>query len=132
MRRLSEVERGKVLFDCICEDVERQLNPDGDECPDCGGEGYIFDCFDGLCFDAESGCDDCMRRCPECARYKHACLKAVRLEVIKAGDVDIAREWLKSVGRWSNDITTERIKAELESGRAALAQSDDASRKREV
>jgi hypothetical protein len=38
-----------------------------DECPCCGGEGFIFDCFDGFCADADMGCDDCTRPCPECA-----------------------------------------------------------------
>lgn len=39
-----------------------------DECPCCGGEGVIFDCFDGFCEDAEYGCDDCTRPCPECTK----------------------------------------------------------------
>ena len=44
--------------------------PDDDngECWRCGGEGYVFECFDGYCLDAEVGCDDCTRRCPECVR----------------------------------------------------------------
>jgi hypothetical protein len=38
-----------------------------DECPICGGEGFTFDCFDGLCEDAYWGCDDCVRTC-ECQK----------------------------------------------------------------
>lgn len=38
-----------------------------DTCPCCGGDGYIFDCFDGFCENADIGCDDCTRPCPECA-----------------------------------------------------------------
>lgn len=38
------------------------------ECSHCGGEGFIFECFDGFCEDADVGCDDCTRPCPECSR----------------------------------------------------------------
>ena len=40
------------------------------ECHQCDGEGFVWDCFDGFCVSAEGGCDDCTRRCPECARRK--------------------------------------------------------------
>lgn len=43
---------------------------DTGECWNCGGEGFIADCFDGFCEDAESGCDDCTRPCPECRPRK--------------------------------------------------------------
>ncbi len=41
---------------------------DGDwiECWQCGGEGCLYDCIDGQCMDAESGCDDCEMRCDIC------------------------------------------------------------------
>lgn len=37
-------------------------------CPWCGGEGFVFDCFDGCCEDCDVGCDDCTRDCPECTQ----------------------------------------------------------------
>lgn len=40
------------------------------DCYQCGGEGFVWDCFDGFCVNAEDGCDDCTRACPECARRK--------------------------------------------------------------
>lgn len=41
-------------------------DPD-DSCPNCGGEGYVYDCFEEYaCVDPESGCDLCMRRCDWC------------------------------------------------------------------
>ena len=40
------------------------------ECWRCGGEGFVFECLDGFCEDAEVGCDDCTRPCPECRRHK--------------------------------------------------------------
>lgn len=38
-----------------------------DCCPNCGGEGYVFNCQDEIgCVDPEGGCDLCMRRCGWC------------------------------------------------------------------
>ncbi len=42
---------------------------DDDTCQRCGGEGVVFECFDGFCEDADVGCDDCTRPCPECQRH---------------------------------------------------------------
>ena len=114
--------RGKIMLDMIMEDVERQLNPNDDDCWHCGGEGYTHDCFDGFCEMAEEGCEDCSRRCPECAIHKANVAKAVREEVIKSGDVDIATAWLKHIGRWRDDITPERVREELD--RAASPQPE--------
>lgn len=43
------------------------LDDDG-TCWRCGGDGFIFECFDGFCLDADVGCDDCTRPCPICSR----------------------------------------------------------------
>jgi hypothetical protein len=38
-----------------------------DTCPNCGGEGVVYDCFEEwACVDPESGCDLCARRCDWC------------------------------------------------------------------
>jgi hypothetical protein len=37
-----------------------------DDCWQCGGEGWIADCFDDLCVNAEDGCELCMCRCDIC------------------------------------------------------------------
>lgn len=50
------------LADCV----------DEDDCPNCGGEGVIYDCLDGFCEDAESGCELCERRCDWCSPVKAA------------------------------------------------------------
>ena len=44
------------------------LNDDGTEgeCWQCGGEGYLYDCFDGMCEYADDGCEDCAKRCDSC------------------------------------------------------------------
>lgn len=39
---------------------------DDDGCPNCDGSGFIYDCFDGLCLDADAGCDKCEIRCDLC------------------------------------------------------------------
>lgn len=37
-----------------------------DCCQCCGGEGFVFECFDGCCEDYMVGCDQCTEPCPEC------------------------------------------------------------------
>jgi hypothetical protein len=39
-----------------------------DECSLCGGDGFVFECFDGCCLDCDIGCDDCTHPCPECSK----------------------------------------------------------------
>lgn len=37
------------------------------DCPNCGGESFIYDCEEEwACVDPEGGCDLCMRRCDWC------------------------------------------------------------------
>lgn len=113
------MERGEALLDAITDDVMRSLNPNDDDCWHCGGEGYTHDCFDGFCEMAEEGCEDCSRQCIECAIYNGKVAKAVREEVIKTGDVDTAIAWLKSIGRWNDTITRDRVADELAKASAA-------------
>ena len=41
---------------------------DDDSCWQCGGEGFVANCFEEYaCVDPESGCDLCTRRCDVCA-----------------------------------------------------------------
>ena len=115
-----ETDRGELLLGFIYEEVDRRLNPDDDECWYCGGEGETYDCFDGLCADAEFGCEECTRPCPECRLHAGRRAKAIREEVIKAGDPDVATAWLKSIGRWRDDITSEQVMQELADAKALL------------
>lgn len=40
---------------------------DDDCCYECGGEGFVSDCFEEwACLDPEYGCDFCTHRCPLC------------------------------------------------------------------
>ncbi len=41
---------------------------DADECPNCGGEGWVSGCFEEwVCRCPDEGCERCMRRCDWCA-----------------------------------------------------------------
>jgi hypothetical protein len=123
----SSTDRGRLLLDAIEDDVAHELNPSGDECWHCGGDGYIHDCFDGFCECADYGCEDCTRRCPECVIYRGQFAKAVRLAVIDSDDVDIAIAWLKDIGRWNDGINVEQVRDELTKMRAAAAAEAKAS-----
>jgi len=50
----------------VSEEIDYQIDGPEVECWQCAGEGVIYSCFDGLCVDAEEGCDDCARRCDIC------------------------------------------------------------------
>lgn len=114
------MDRGQRMLDAIYDDVDQHLNPNGDECWHCGGDGFIHDCIDGFCYDSEIGCEDCTRKCPECLKLKRDRAKAVREAVVVSGDVELAAAWLKSIGRWTDDITMERIGAELDAAKRAM------------
>jgi len=57
--KLSEEEREQMLDHM---DFETE-----DQCPNCGGEGVVYCCFEEFaCIDPESGCEYCERRCDWC------------------------------------------------------------------
>lgn len=124
----NNVDRGEALLDAIYDEVDYHLNPNNDVCWNCGGDGVLYDCIDGSCFDAESGCELCSRPCPECHIYAAKRAKAVREEVIKSGDTDIAIAWLKQIGRWHDGLSRQMVQAELEKAAdlAILAERGDA------
>lgn len=105
---------GGPAYDALVDEIDHELNPGNEECWHCGGEGYTFDCIDGCCIDAESGCEDCARRCIECATHERNRLKAIRESVIKTNNIDLAIAWLITIGRWRADITREQVQAELD------------------
>lgn len=103
--------RGERILEAIEDEVLQHLNPSGEDCPECGGDGYIYDCFEEwACIDPEGGCSECARRCLWCAELRRDRLRAVREEVVKLDDPDVAVAWLKQVGRWRDDITVEKVK----------------------
>ena len=116
MKKLSakDIERGERLLEAIYDEVDQRLNPNNEECWHCGGEGETYDCIDGCCVDAESGCADCARQCPECRINAGARAKAIRIEVIKSDDIAIAVAWLKEIGRWNDSITLDQVRAAIQ------------------
>ena len=119
------VTRGERILDAIEEEVIQRINPSGEDCPECGGDGYTYDCFEEwACIDPESGCEECSRRCLGCAEMKRDRLKGVREEVVKLADVEVATAWLRSIGRWHDGITDDQVKAELDKAASALTQAD--------
>jgi hypothetical protein len=113
--------RGERILEVIEDEVIQRLNPSGEDCWYCGGEGATYDCIDGCCADPESGCEMCARSCAECRIFERDRLKAVREEVVKSGDIDTAIAWLKSIGRWRDNITRDQVREELEIAVAKLA-----------
>jgi hypothetical protein len=57
-----------------------------DDCYECGGEGFVADCFEEwACLDPEYGCDLCTRRCQLCnPRPRNPELDAVLTEALAA------------------------------------------------
>lgn len=115
------LERGEAILSAIYDDVDHRLNPEGHECWNCDGLGYTYDCIDEFCAQAEYGCPTCERRCPECAIFAGNRAKAIRLQVIELGDIDVAAAWIKERGRWHDGITETQIRDELSKARTASA-----------
>jgi hypothetical protein len=113
------LDRGEVLLEFIEDEVRQRLNPDDEDCWNCGGEGYTADCIDGCCADAESGCELCSRDCVECKINEITFKKCVRIEVLRTLDLDIAIAWLKSRDKWSDGFTRNDVLLNLHSGRVA-------------
>lgn len=118
------VERGERLLDLIYDEVDQKLNPTGEDCWFCSGEGETYDCIDGCCVDAEYGCAECASPCPECRVYAGQRAKAIREEVIRSNDLDIAVAWIKSVGRWQDDTTIEDVRQQMAAARDVIAQAE--------
>lgn len=117
---MGETKRAEELLAAIYDEVELRLNPGDEDCWNCGGEGVVHDCFDGCCDDSEFGCDVCTRECPECVIFKYQRAKAVREEVIRSNDPDLAIAWLKEIGRWNDGISREEVISQLRQANDSL------------
>lgn len=116
----TDLETGESALSMIADEIDREMNPNNEECWYCSGEGETFDCIDGCCANAEDGCYICRRVCPECLYTKAERAKKLRYSVIELGNVYVAAAWIKSVGRWNDDITAERIMDEMEKCRVEI------------
>lgn len=57
------VSHGQSMDEAAADNFGLTADDLDEECSECGGEGFIFDCFDGCCANADIGCDDCTRLC---------------------------------------------------------------------
>jgi hypothetical protein len=59
-------KHGTLCGSCLADDYD-DFDQGDDRCYECGGEGFVSDCFEEwACVDPESGCDLCTRRCDVC------------------------------------------------------------------
>lgn len=91
---------------------------DGEECWHCGGEGFIHDCIDGCCEDAEYGCELCAQQCVECALRTRDKARKDRVAILRTIDVELAVGWAVITGRWREGLTRRDVLRELHSARA--------------
>lgn len=56
-----------MTFHGLCRACTIDSHDDDDQCWQCHGEGFTYDCFEEwACVDPESGCDLCTSRCDVC------------------------------------------------------------------
>lgn len=124
------ISKENFLLDAIYDDARHELNPSGDDCWSCGGEGYTFDCIDGCCEDAESGCQDCATRCLECRSFEANIERYVRVQVLRAMDVPLAVAWAQRKGRNARaaKMDEREVLANLHAGRVGCSDFTDQER----
>lgn len=103
-------------------DPDAYAGGEDNDCPHCGGDGYVFDCVDGFCADAEVGCEMCTQPCVECARLKLGRERAIRVSILRALDVEAAIAWAKSKGRWNDELDTNDVLLNMHAARAGLVE----------
>lgn len=94
-------------------DVAAPSAGDEEECWHCGGEGWTYDCIDGCCEDAEEGCELCAQQCVECVRRVRDELRAERVAILRALDVDLAIGWLYGYSSRRESLTRADVLREL-------------------
>ena len=55
---------------CIQDYIDSQMFDYDEDCGQCDGSGYTYDCIDGCCANPEDGCRLCERRCDFCNPFK--------------------------------------------------------------
>ena len=73
-----------------------------DTCGQCDGEGWTFDCWDGLCVNAEDGCALCMQRCDFCNPRKASAIEAATAGETGTGSTEGESATRDSGGRPDN------------------------------
>lgn len=123
------ISKENFLLSALYEDAHRELNPDDDDCPDCGGEGYLLDectCGEDTCCCAEPE----PPRCIECARFEAKIERYVLVQILRVMDVPLTRAWAVRRGRWErvHKASDSRVLLELHAGRAGCKDFTEAER----
>lgn len=118
---LTPEERAARRLDAIEDQARLDVyGHDYEDCGECGGEGVVFDCFDGLCADAEWGCEDCTRRCRACARLQRQYRLRILRELALSLDVDAAILWLRQLDHWPGGIDARHVLMNLHLERVGM------------
>lgn len=64
---MTEVSQGPAGRPTALADDAEDYMDDGEDCWNCGGDGFVAHCFQEFaCVDPDGGCDDCIRDCDIC------------------------------------------------------------------
>lgn len=123
------ISNEQFLLSAIYDDAHRELNPSGEDCPHCGGEGYI----EGDCTCGEDTCC-CLEpeppRCTECARFDRAIERYVQVQVLRAMDIPLVRAWAHRKGASARVVKMSNadMLRELHAGRTRCKEFTDQER----
>lgn len=123
------ITKSQFLLSAIYEDAHRELNPSDEECPHCGGEGFI----DGECTCGEDCCccaEPDPPRCTECARFERNVERYVQIQVLRAMDIPLTRAWAfrRGSGVWAHNSSDAIVLRELHAGRTRCKDFSEAER----
>jgi len=67
LAHLSESDREFILTGSTDEEWDDEFGEDDEDCPHCGGEGFVANCWEEYaCIDPDGGCADCLAPCDYC------------------------------------------------------------------
>lgn len=123
------ISTANFLLSAIYDDAHHELNPSDAECWNCGGEGYL----DDTCTCGEDTCcclEPTPQACPECAIFEASIERYVRVQVLRAMDIPLARAWAQRKGRGAlaAKMSDEKVLLNLHAGRTACKEFTDAER----
>lgn len=123
------ISKEHFLLSAIYDDAYRELNPSDEQCPHCGGEGFI----EGECTCGEDCCccaEPDPPACRECARFDRSIECYVQVQVLRAMDVPLVRAWAhrKGAGARMMKLSNADVLRELHAGRAACKEFTDLER----
>jgi hypothetical protein len=124
-----KISKENFLLNAIYDDAHRELNPNDDDCWNCGGEGFL----EGECTCGEDTCC-CLEPeappCPECRLFDAKIERYVRVQVLRAFDIPLAVAWARRKGRGAlaKKMDDRKMLANLHAGRVACGEFSDQER----